>query len=250
MLIYLVQVVFLILKQHLTQIFVQTTFNLGIRSPSDQQALYLSKVKLSVTTHYSVSLLCLSSKFLFIFLYAYIFVVNVTNPFMIYSQGSFFIMAITFFFFLFILLVVACYYSLNIGLCQNFSIHLLQCLCKNLLPLSQTQSCLYPNSIALRYFLNQAACGHSEIHSLACCLGPILVVKGTLAYSSRSWLSLCLQEIPPLKMGILSSCHQLRFFVVCDIFHGLSKDTVLHKLSNIFRKQNVSGVFSLAFNMI
>ena len=52
----------------------------------------------------------------------------------------------------FSLLLVVCYHALNIWLYQILFLHFLQCLCKNFLSLSYTQSCLCPYRISLPHF--------------------------------------------------------------------------------------------------
>lgn len=83
--------------------------------------------------------------------------------------------------------------SSSISLYQISSLCLLQCLCKNLLFLSQMQNCLCPYSIAWPFFNTYAAYINGGTHTLTSCLCRIFLVHGW----SRFFL--WLQQIPLLK---------------------------------------------------
>ena len=84
------------------------------------------------------------------------------------------------------------YHALKICLYQTLSLHLLQCLCQNVIFLSHTQSCVCRYSISLPYFHTWATFSISETYTLASSLGLILLVQGILACSSWSQFFLSL----------------------------------------------------------
>ena len=64
--------------------------------PTNKQVLQSSNIRLLTTTHFCVPLPRLSSNFLPIFLYAYVFALNATNSEMIFPSSSFLIILTTF----------------------------------------------------------------------------------------------------------------------------------------------------------
>ena len=126
--------------------------------------------------------------------------------------------------------------------------------CKNLLPLYHTKSCLRPYSIALHDFHTWAFFSHSKIHILASCLGPILLVHCLFILISVFPISTANSSFengyPSLKFGFTTYLAYLSLLVISFmslwflIFSMVFPKMLL--LSNSF----FAAVFGVVFNII
>ena len=116
---------------------------------------------------------------------------------------------------------------MNIRLYYILSLHLLQCLFKNLLFPSHTQNYLCLYSIALPHFHTFAAISRSGPHTLTSSLSSIYLAQGTLTSLSDlvfPFSKVCLKHILGIFLIFLMSLLLLVF----------PKDAVVHKPEKSF----------------